>query len=110
MQSDFFAIQVAEELGDSVRIVKVDTDENQELSNQLRVSGLCYVVAVCCSLSVQMRCLRRALCLVQIEGLPTMVFVGTDPTKPAIRTEGLLPAGTIKDIIRDELSTTPAVS
>lgn len=30
-------VQVAEELGDSVRIVKVDTDENPELSTQLQV-------------------------------------------------------------------------
>ena len=28
----------------------------------------------------------------RIEGLPTLVFVGTDPDKPALRTEGLLPS------------------
>ena len=30
--------------------------------------------------------------LPQIQGLPTLVFVGMDPAKPALRTEGLLPA------------------
>ena len=39
----------------------------------------------------------------QIQGLPTMVFVGTDTTKPALRTEGLLPAETIKQIVADEI-------
>lgn len=43
-------------------------------------------------------------CCPQIQGLPTMVFVGTDATKPALRTEGLLPAETIKQIVADELS------
>ena len=35
------ALQVAEELGDAVRILKVDTDENPELSSQLQVSPPC---------------------------------------------------------------------
>lgn len=66
---------VARELGpDKVTVVKVDTDENPELSSQL-----------------------------QIQGLPTLVFVGMDPNKPALRTEGLLPAATVKDIILNEL-------
>ena len=43
----------------------------------------------------------------QIQGLPTMVFVGTDPAKPALRTEGLLPAKTIKEIVANELSSGP---
>lgn len=67
--------QVANELGDKVRIVKIDTDEHPELSSQLQISGL-----------------------------PTMVFVGMDKTKPALRTEGLLPANVIKEIIEKELS------
>jgi len=66
--------KVAEELGDGVRIVKVDTDEENEIASQL-----------------------------QIQGLPTMVFVSTDANKPALRTEGLLPAETIKEIILNEL-------
>ncbi|KAK9815209.1 hypothetical protein WJX72_000019 [[Myrmecia] bisecta] len=61
---------VAAEMGDAVRIVKVDTDENPELASQL-----------------------------QIQGLPTIVFVGMDMEKPALRTEGLLPAATIKEIL-----------
>jgi len=67
--------QVAEELGDSVQILKVDTDENTALSTQL-----------------------------MIQGLPTMIFVGLNPDQPAIRTEGLLPAATIKEIVANELN------
>ena len=33
-----------------------------------------------------------------------MVFIGMDKTKPALRTEGLLPAQTIKGIVENELS------
>jgi hypothetical protein len=47
--------------------------------------------------------------LLQIEGLPTMVFVSSDVSKPAIRTEGLLPAETIIKIITDELTALPDV-
>lgn len=37
-KADLAAIlQVAEELGDTVRIVKVDTDENPDVSSQLQV-------------------------------------------------------------------------
>lgn len=65
---------VAADLGDAVRIVKVDVDANDELAGSLA-----------------------------IQGLPTLVFVGLDPAKPALRTEGLLPAATIKDIIQTQL-------
>ncbi|KAK9861920.1 hypothetical protein WJX84_009202 [Apatococcus fuscideae] len=66
--------KVAQELGDTIRVVKVDTDKNPMLSSQL-----------------------------QIQGLPTMVFVGMDKDKPALRTEGLLPAEVIKEIIEKEM-------
>lgn len=66
--------KVKAELGESVRVVKVDTDEEATLSTQL-----------------------------QIQGLPTLVFVGTDLEKPALRTEGMLPAEMIKGIISNEL-------
>ena len=36
-----------------------------------------------------------------------MVFVGTNPSKPAIRTEGLLPAETIVTIVNEELANLP---
>ena len=36
-----------------------------------------------------------------------MVFVGVDPQKPALRTEGLLPAESIKEIIQNELLAQP---
>ena len=54
--------------------MKVDTDEEAALSTQL-----------------------------QIQGLPTLVFVGTDTEKPALRTEGMLPAEMVKSIIANEL-------
>lgn len=66
--------QVADQLGDSVKILKIDCDKNEEISSAL-----------------------------QIMGLPTMIFVGMDPTKPALRTEGLLPAETIIEIVQKEL-------
>ncbi|GFH25566.1 thioredoxin domain-containing protein, partial [Haematococcus lacustris] len=62
-------LYVAEELGDSVKVVKVDVDENRQLSTQLK-----------------------------IEGLPTMVFIPKDASRPALRTEGLLPAAQIIEI------------
>lgn len=66
--------KVATELGDKVRFLKVDVDENPELSSQL-----------------------------QIQGLPTLIFIGMDPNKPALRTEGLLVANQIKDILDNHL-------
>jgi thioredoxin len=66
--------KVAKELGDGVQILKLDVDQNQELSSKL-----------------------------QIQGLPTMIFIGTNDSKPALRTEGLLTAEVIKGIISKEL-------
>lgn len=76
-------VQVAQELGDTVHILKVDTEIEKALASQLR-----------------------------IQGLPTMIFIGMDPEKPALRTEGLLPANSIKDIVQNELMspTAPAES
>jgi hypothetical protein len=37
----------------------------------------------------------------QIEGLPTIVFIPKDSSRPALRTEGLLPAAQIIDIVKD---------
>ena len=37
-----------------------------------------------------------------------MVFVSMDKSKPALRTEGLLPAHVIKDIIQNELQQSAA--
>jgi thioredoxin-like negative regulator of GroEL len=67
-------LQVAEQLQDRVRILKVDCDKNEDLSNSL-----------------------------QIQGLPTLIFIGTDASKPALRTEGLLPASVIVEIVEKEL-------
>ena len=75
--------QVAETMGDKVTIYKLNTDDNPDLASQL-----------------------------QIQGLPTMIFVSMDASKPALRTEGLLPAATIIDIVMKELlpSESPAES
>ena len=66
--------KVQEQLGDKVRCVKVDTDEETDLATQL-----------------------------QIQGLPTLVFVSADQSKPALRTEGMLPAETVVSVIENEL-------
>jgi len=66
--------QVAEEMGEKIKIIKIDCDENEAISGAL-----------------------------QIQGLPTLIFVGMDPQKPALRTEGLLPAQAIIDIVQKEL-------
>lgn len=34
-----------------------------------------------------------------------MLFVATDPSKPALRVEGLVPAETVKEIIENDLQT-----
>lgn len=39
----------------------------------------------------------------QVRGLPTLYFISPDPNKDAIRTEGLVPAEMIKNIIDNEL-------
>jgi hypothetical protein len=53
---------------------------------------------------------RRGVCAdalqrngTQIQGLPTIVFVPVAKDKPALRTEGLLPAETIKKIVLEDL-------
>ena len=66
--------KVQEQLGDKVQCVKVDTDEESDLATQL-----------------------------QIQGLPTLVFVSTDSSKSALRTEGMLPAETVISVIENEL-------
>ena len=67
--------KVQAQLGDKVLCVKVDTDEETDLATQL-----------------------------QIQGLPTLVFVSPDMSKPALRTEGMLPAETVVSVIENELS------
>ncbi|GFR48346.1 hypothetical protein Agub_g10233, partial [Astrephomene gubernaculifera] len=71
--------QVAEELSGKVKVVKIDVDENPDLSNMLR-----------------------------IQGLPTIVFIPKENGKPALRTEGWLPAAQIKEILEQlETGATP---
>ncbi len=61
---------MAEKWGDAVRVVKVDTDEEPGLSSML-----------------------------QINGLPTIMFVHADRAQPAQRVEGLIPADTVNEIV-----------
>ena len=42
----------------------------------------------------------------QIQGLPTLVFIPAAMDKPALRTEGLMSAADIKSIIEKELGVT----
>lgn len=67
--------KVAKELGpEGVRIFKVDVDAEQALASQL-----------------------------QVQALPTIIMIGKDPTKPALRAEGLLTAKKIVEIVKTEL-------
>lgn len=56
-----------------------------------------------CTLCLSTCSLLLLLLLLQIQGLPTMLFISPNDQKPVLRTEGLLPAETIKKIIRNEL-------
>jgi thioredoxin-like negative regulator of GroEL len=67
---------VAEDMGDQVDILKLDVDQHPDLASAL-----------------------------QIAGLPTMIFIGTDDSKPALRSEGLMTADTIKNILKKDLLT-----
>eukprot|EP00798_Chlamydomonas_sp_ICE-L_P008860 gene8860-3745_t len=46
-------------------------------------------------------CLLLATELEKIEGLPTIVFISMDSSKPALRTEGLIGSEQIKDILKE---------
>ena len=49
----FFLIQVAETLGDKVKVLKIDVDENPELSSQLKVrheNASLHKYFICCGL------------------------------------------------------------
>ncbi len=59
-------------MGESVQFVKVDTDEEAELASYF-----------------------------QIQGLPTLMFIGADKGGKVLRAEGLLPADQIKKMIED---------
>ena len=62
----------------------------------------CLPCAVNFSVGAGWPALSRALVRVaQIQGLPTLVFIGMDKAKPALRLEGLLPADAIKDVLKD---------
>lgn len=66
--------KIAEEYEGKVKVLKVDVDENQDLASMLK-----------------------------IQGLPTMVFIPKENGKPALRTEGLMPAEQIKEVISSHL-------
>jgi len=64
--------KAAEQLGDEVKVLKIDVDENPQLSSALK-----------------------------IEGLPTIVFIPKAGDKPALRTEGLYPADQLVQIVKE---------
>ena len=75
-------MQVAQELGDKIKIIKIDTEKNVELSSQLRVRSSYDGSASPPPEDFGLICVLA----LQIEGLPTMVFVGMNKEKPALRT------------------------
>ncbi|KAL0906506.1 hypothetical protein M5K25_025004 [Dendrobium thyrsiflorum] len=66
--------KLAVEYEDKVLFIKVDTDDEYELAQDM-----------------------------QVRGLPTLYFISPDPNKNAIRTEGLIPREMIKNIIDNEM-------
>lgn len=126
-QSHALFLQVAEQMGDRVRILKVDTDQNPEISSQLQVPGrdtyhvefdnACHSHklfkqkwCLCCPFklldTLLIPCVKKLrlhqhqqsilILQCQIQGLPTLIFVGLSKGRPALRTEGLLPANVIQ--------------
>nr|ABK92821.1 unknown [Populus trichocarpa] len=65
---------LAVEYESNVMIVKVDTDDEYELAQDM-----------------------------QVRGLPTLFFISPDANKDAIRTEGLIPLQMMRDIINNEM-------
>ncbi|XP_062175256.1 thioredoxin-like protein CITRX, chloroplastic [Alnus glutinosa] len=65
---------LAVEYEQNALIVKVDTDDEYEFARDM-----------------------------QVRGLPTLFFISPDPSKDAIRTEGLIPIQMMRDIIDNEM-------
>ncbi|KAL3622641.1 Thioredoxin-like protein citrx1, chloroplastic [Castilleja foliolosa] len=65
---------LAVEYENNAIIVKVDTDDEYEFARDM-----------------------------QVRGLPTVYFISPDPSKDAIRTEGLIPIQVMRDIIEKEM-------
>ncbi|XP_040366327.1 thioredoxin-like protein CITRX, chloroplastic isoform X2 [Rosa chinensis] len=66
--------KLAVEYESNVKVIKVDTDDEYEFARDM-----------------------------QVRGLPTLLFISPDPSKDAIRTEGLIPLQMMRDIIDSEL-------
>ena len=116
--------QVAEELGNGVDIIKIDCDRHPDLSRQLQVRALTPAWRLG---RVGLGWLRMQSAAAtnsadqtyhnlqphptspwpQIKGLPTIIIVPSDSSKPAFRTEGLLPAHKIISIIGAETRRAP---
>ncbi|WZZ29881.1 hypothetical protein YC2023_013282 [Brassica napus] len=65
---------LAVEYESNAMIVKVDTDDEYEFARDM-----------------------------QVRGLPTLFFISPDPSKDAIRTEGLIPLQMMRDIIDNDM-------
>ncbi|KAM5551610.1 thioredoxin-like protein CITRX, chloroplastic [Rosa sericea] len=66
--------KLAVEYESNIKVIKVDTDDEYEFARDM-----------------------------QVRGLPTLLFISPDPSKDAIRTEGLIPLQMMRDIIDNEL-------
>jgi hypothetical protein len=101
---------VAQDLGDKIEILKVDTEVEQDLASQLQIQvGVLLrtteLSELCSAGRLEIDSIHQSVLL---QGLPTMILVGMDPNKPALRTEGMLPANQIKDLIIEEFMQPPA--
>ncbi|WZY96207.1 hypothetical protein YC2023_068536 [Brassica napus] len=67
---------LAVEYESNAMIVKVDTDDEYEFARDMQVT---------------------------VRGLPTLFFISPDPSKDAIRTEGLIPIQMMRDIIDNDM-------
>lgn len=106
-------MQLAVEYESNALFVKVDTDNEYEFAHDMQVffafinlfsnydslfawiSSEIFIRFILWKLTLQN--------LSQVRGLPTLFFISPDSNKDVIRTEGLIPAQMIRDIIDNEM-------
>ena len=95
--------QLAVEYESNAMIVKVDTDDEYEFARDMQVNSYSltfYFFFHESPLSVSM---WKQIFNMQVRGLPTLLFISPDPSKDAIRTEGLIPIQMMRDIIDNDM-------
>ena len=98
-----FVKQLAVEYESNAMIVKVDTDDEYEFARDMQVNSYSltfYFFFHESPLSVSM---WKQIFNMQVRGLPTLLFISPDPSKDAIRTEGLIPIQMMRDIIDNDM-------